>query len=69
MRASIAIVLALMMPPLLAEESDPPSLELLEFLGSSEVEQASWMETVMTGLVAVNDAEKQSDTNDEQEHE
>lgn len=66
-RQALLLYLALLSMPLSAEDRVQPSLELLEYLGGWEDAQGNWIDP--QELAAVDTAEKQDETGDEQENE
>ena len=65
----LAGFLSVISSPLFAAESDPPSLELLEFLGSWEDAQGNWVDPQTLVPSAVSGEETTNDTGNEQTNE
>lgn len=71
MRANVALLFMVVIfsQPLYAEESDPPSLELLEFLGSRDGEMIEWADPSVVASMTADDAEREDGRGDKQEDE
>lgn len=70
MRASLALLLvvALLSQPLLAEDTEQPSLELLEYLGRWEDKQGNWLDPRTLAVAALDGAQIENETGDEKKH-
>lgn len=63
----LVLALLLLSPPLVAEEEAAPPLELLEYLGGWEDEQGNWLDPLTLYGAALELAQAESETNDEQD--
>ncbi|MFO7594316.1 MAG: hypothetical protein R6X15_09775 [Pseudomonadota bacterium] len=63
----LLLALLLLSPPLAAEDREQPSLELLEYLGGWEDEEGNWLDPVTLGAADLKLAQRESETDDEQD--
>jgi len=66
-RLWLLLVITLLSASLLAEDDIPPSLELLEFLGSWEDAQGNWVDPQLLELAAKADEHTENETGNEQQ--